>query len=173
MKKILIVRSANMVTMDKLIMYIIHNNNDYKIYCLIQESSITSFKNSYPYINFIKKEDGFFNYENFKDNKELISQLNDIYFDEIYIPSSTVDFSNFQETFMIVSKIKANRNILFNCYGEIHKQNLKFYSLWFDKYFNNIVYFIKVFFALLGIAVLYLISYPYYLVKNKLKELNN
>lgn len=169
MKNILIIRSANAITMDKLIDHIKDKNKnlEYKMYCLIQKNSIPVYKKSYPYMNFIEKEDGFFNYKNFKNNKELISKLDEIYFNEIYIPSSTADFLDFEETFMIVSKIKADKRILFNCYEESYEQKLIFYILWFDKYFGKIVYFIKVLFALLGIALIYLLAYPYYFVKNK------
>lgn len=158
-----------MITMDKLINYILDKNKniDYRIYCLIQKSSVSSFKHTYPYMDFIEKEDGFFNYKDFKNNSQLIRKFNSIYFDEIYIPSSTVEFNNFEETFMIVSKIKTNKNILFNCDGDIYVKRINFYLICLDKYFGNIVYCIKVLFALLGIAVIYSVVCPYYFIKNK------
>lgn len=167
MKNILIIRSANIKTMDKLIKYIKENNKNYNVYCLIQKSSIINFKEKYPHINCIEKEDGFFNYKVFKKNIQLTSKLNSIYFDEVYIPSSTVDFPNFQETFMIASKLNANKNILFNCYADVNEQKLNFYSSYFNKNFSNILYFLKVLVAFLGIALIYLTMYFCYFIKNK------
>ncbi|ENK1242706.1 hypothetical protein AB2063_000828 [Clostridium botulinum] len=168
MKNILIIRSADIKTMNKLIEYIkVNNKNDNNVYCLIQKSSIIDFKKKYPHINYIEKEDGFFNYKDFKKNIQLISNLNSIYFDEVYIPSSTVDFPNFQETFMIASKLNTNKNILFNCYGDVNEQKLDFYYSYFNKHFSNILYFLKVLVAFLGIALIYLTMHFCYFIKGK------
>lgn len=171
MKNILIIRSANMNVIDKLINYIISKSEKEKIklYCLIQKSSLSSFSGKYNFINFIEKEDGFFCYKNFKNNKELRKKVNSIDFDEIYIPSSTADFRNFEEAFMIASKIKADKNILFNCNREICDKKLNFYLVCFDKYFGEIIYFIKLIFVYMFIFITYIFSYFYYFIKNKLK----
>lgn len=89
------------------------------------------FKEKYPNINFIQNQELFFSYKNFKNNKDLKNILNKFFFDEIYIPSSTVDFSNFEEVYLIVSKIKANKNIFFNCDGETYHKKVNFYAIWF------------------------------------------
>ncbi|MCY6353983.1 hypothetical protein [Clostridium sp. ZS2-4] len=167
MKNILIIRSANMAAMDKLINYIKKHNEDYNIYCLIQKGSIKNFKEKYPCINYIEKEDGFFKYKDFKKNLDLKNKLKDINLDSIYIPSSYVDFPDFQDTFMIASKIASRKYILFNIEEEIQEQNLNFMLLWIDKYLGEIIYFIKVLFALIGIFIIYVLGYPYYFLKNK------
>lgn len=157
-----------MAAMDKVINYLKKYNKDDRIYCLIQKGSIKTFKEKYPYINYIEKEDGFFKYKYFKKNLYLKNKLKGINFDTIYIPSSYVDFPDFQDTFMIASKIDSRKYILFNIHGEIQEQNLNFVFLWIDKYLGEIIYFIKVLFALIGIIIIYVLGYPYYFLKNKL-----
>ncbi len=44
MKNILIIRSASMATMDKLINYLKENNKNQNVYCLIQKGSMKTFK---------------------------------------------------------------------------------------------------------------------------------
>lgn len=170
MKNILIIRSANMPIIDKLINYIRNKNQNinFKLFCLIQRSSVLSFKEKYPFITYIEKEDGFFSYRNFKINKELKEMLNSIGFDEIYIPSSSEDFIDFEETLLIVGKIKTKKNILFNCYEETFKNEVNFYSIWFDIFFGKIIYIIKILCAVIGIIMIYVIGSMYYFIKNKL-----
>lgn len=169
-KSILMIRCANGEVIEKLINYINdkYEGEEIDFYCLIQKSSTESFKQKYPYIKYIEKEDGFFSYELFKKNKIIQKQLAGIYFDEIYIPSSYPDFPDFNEVFLIVSKIKSEKTILFNCYGETITKKLKFALLWIDKYLGEIIYFIKVLIALIGILIIYIFMYPYYFVKRKL-----
>ncbi|MEW9093564.1 MAG: hypothetical protein AB2417_00660 [Clostridiaceae bacterium] len=169
-KNILIIRCASERTIEKLLDNI---NNRYKIeenslYCLIQKSFITSYEKKYPYIKYIEKEDGFFNYKSFRKNVRLQNQLKNIYFDEICIPSSYIDFPDFEDVFIIASTIKCKKYILFNVDGEMKEQRLDFISLWIDKYLGNIIYFIKLIFALIGISIIYILSYPYYFIKKTL-----
>lgn len=169
-KNLLMIRCANGETIEKLINHI---NNKYKneeinFYCLIQKSSIENFKQKYPYIEYIEKEDGFFSYNFFKKNKQLKNKLENMHFDEIYIPSSYVDYPDFNEVFLISSRIKNKKIILFNCYGEILEKKLNFVLLWVDRYLGEVIYFIKVLFALIGISIIYAFIYPYYFVKRKL-----
>ncbi|MGJ8770681.1 hypothetical protein [Clostridium botulinum] len=170
MKNILIIRSANMETMDKLIKYIkeANKNINYKIYCLIQRGSIKVFQEKYAFIDYIEKEDGFFEYKAFINNKELVKKLNICHFEEVYIPSSYIDYPNFHHTFMIVSKINSKKYILFNKDGEAQEQKFNFYLLWIDKYLSEVIYFIKVLFALVGIFIIYVFGYSYYFIKRKL-----
>lgn len=37
-----------------------------------------------------------------------------------------------------------------------------------QKYFKEVIYFIKVLFALVGIVVIYILGYPIFYIKNKL-----
>lgn len=173
MKNSLIIRSASMETMDKLIKYLKENNKNDNIYCLIQKSSIKDFKEKYSHINYIDKEDGFFKYKNYKHNLNLKTKLRSINFDNIYIPSSYINFPGFEDTFMIASKINSKKYILFNVDGEVQEQKLNFVSLWIDKYIGYLIYFIKVLIALIGIFIIYIFAYPYYFIKKlfvKIKE---
>lgn len=170
MKNVLMIRCANGETIEKIVKHINnkYKNEEIKFYCLIQKSSIESFQQKYPYIKYIEKEDGFFSYKLFEEDKKLQNQLAEIYFDEVYIPSSYADFPDFNEVFLIGSKIKGKQTILFNCYGETVSKKLNFILLWIDKYLGEIIYFLKVLFALIGIVIIYIFAYPYYFIKRKL-----
>lgn len=52
--------------------------------------------------------------------------------------------------------------------GEVQEQKLSFVSLWIDKYLGEVIYFIKVLFALIGIFIIYIFAYPYYFIKRRL-----
>ncbi|BDB02542.1 hypothetical protein FDA95_08860 [Clostridium botulinum] len=168
-KKIFFIRSANGQAVEQLINYINdkYNNEDIDLYCLIQKSSVKSFNEKYPCIKCIESEDGFFKYSIFKNNKELLNKFNDFQFDVLYIPSSYGDYPDFNEVFLICSKIKNNKTILYNCYGEIIEKKLNFASIWIDKNLGGAIYFFKILFALIGISLIYLVCYPYYFVKRK------
>ncbi|MCY6959574.1 hypothetical protein [Clostridium brassicae] len=99
MKTILIMRIANMQTMEQLISYLKEHNKKDNIYCLIQKSSIEAFKEKYPHINYIEKQNGFFKYKEFKKDINLKSKLKCVKADEMYIPSSYIDFPDFQDAF--------------------------------------------------------------------------
>lgn len=169
MRNILIIRSANSKIIDKLILYIMDNNKNTKfnLYCLIPKSLSHELQNKYSFIKCIEKEDGFFSYKKFRRNKELRRKINEIFFDEVYIPSSTEDFLDFEEIFMITSRINANKNIFFNCYGKVHEKKIEYIFEYLHKYFKIITYFIKVFFAIILIGLLYVISCPYYFIKKR------
>ncbi|KEI97152.1 hypothetical protein N494_12875 [Clostridium botulinum A2B7 92] len=169
-KKIFFIRSANGQAVEQLVNYINnkHSNEDIDLYCLIQKSSMKSFNEKYPYIKCIEKEDGFFKYSTFKKNKEVINKINNLHFNELYIPSSYADYPDFNEVFLICSKIKNDKTILYNCYGEIVEKKLNFAFIWIDKNLGEVIYFFKILFALIEISLIYLVCYPYYFVKRKL-----
>lgn len=171
MKNILIMRSANMKTMERIIDYLKKYNKNYNIYCLVQKSGIDTFKEKYPHINYIEKKDGFFKYKEFKEDFNLKNKLKNIEFDKLYIPSSYADFPEFQDVFMIASKINSKKYFLFNVNGEIQEYNFNFISLWIDKYLGDIIYLFKVILALIGIAIIYVLYYPYCFFKEKLLSL--
>ncbi|EPY6466784.1 hypothetical protein ACWO2F_001196 [Clostridium sporogenes] len=169
-KNIFFIRSANGQVIEQLVDYIKnkHKNENIKLYCLIQKSSVKSFNEKYPSIKCIESEDGFFKYSMFKNNKELLHKLNDFQFDELYIPSSYGDYPDFNEVFLICSKTKNDKTILYNCYGETVEKKLNFASIWIDKNLGEAIYLFKILFALIGISLIYLVCYPYYFVKRKL-----
>lgn len=172
MKNILIIRSCNIKVFDMLVKYInkLNEKASYKIYCMIQENSCDSFKEKYPYIEYIKKENGAYKYKKFKTNFNLKKKLNSIKFDEIYIPSSSDNFNGFDETLLIVSKIKSEKVILFNNKGEACKYSPKFIIIFMDKYLSKVMYYTKVVVALFLISLTYIVGYPYYFLKNILKR---
>lgn len=173
MKNILIIRSANAKVIELLINYIGLKSEETRIYMLIQKSSISFFNSKYPSINFIEKENGFFNYNKFKDNKDVKERLNEISFDETYIPSSYANFPDFQETFMIATKIKSKEKFLFNCFGEVYKLNTKFSFLVIDKYCNKIVFFIKLLTMVVKLMLQYFVQLLFMKLKlNKIKYNN-
>lgn len=169
-KDILIIRCANGEVTEKVINYI---NNKYRdeeinIHCLIQKSSTPSFKQKYPFIKYIEKEDGIFSYKIFKKNRVLRKYLKNLYFYETYIPSSYIDYPDFNDVFIISSKIRTEKTILFNCNEEMIEKKMNFIILWVDKYLGEVIYLFKVLFALVGISIIYLFYYPYYFIKRKL-----
>lgn len=168
MKKILIIRSANMTVINKLIDYIVkkYNNQTSELYALIQKGSVIEFNKRYPSIACIEKEDGFFSYKDFKKNVKLKNKLKEIKFDEVYIPSSYPYFNEFYDTFLIANSINTNKYILFNSLEEI--QFVKFYKfvILTDKYFGEFIYTIKVSIALIIVAMCYIFYFPYFKIKN-------
>lgn len=161
-----------MNVIDKLVNYIISKNEKEKIklYCLIQKSSLASFSGKYNFIECIENDDGFFNYKKFKNNKKLLERIVNIYFDEIYLPSSTADFNGFEDILMIISKINANRNIFFSCCGEIYYKKINFYLLNLDKYFGEIIYCTRLLLDFMLITIIYVLKYIYYFIKNNTKN---
>lgn len=157
-----------MESMEKIINYLKKYTKDYNIYCLVQKSGIEIFKEKYPHINYIEKDDGFFKYKEFKKDFALKNKLKNIEFDKLYIPSSYADFPDFQDVFMIASKINSKRYLLFNINGEIQEYNFNFISLWIDKYLGEIIYLFKILLALIGVAIIYAVYYSYYFLKRKL-----
>lgn len=169
MKNILIIRSANMTVLDKMInhMYEKYGDEKYKIYILIQNGLIADFQKKYPNISCIGKEDGFFNYRLFKKNTELINELKKINFSNIYIPSSGTGFDGFYDTFLIAASINSKEKcILFNKLGEIQEVKLNRILVLIDKYFSNIIYMMKAFIALIIVIICYMLYFPYFRIKN-------
>lgn len=176
MNNILIIRSCNMAVfhdlMDNIDDKILSNN----IYCFTQKNSVSTLKIKYPYLNFIIKGNDVFNYNRLKNNKELIKQINNIKFDEIYIPSSCANFIDFEQVFMIASKITSNKNILFNVNCEKKIVSLNFWSIKLKNIIRHISYFIQIPIAVLCIALIYIIMYPYKYIKkyvNKFFKIKN
>ena len=170
MKKILIIRSANMQILEKLICYIKKKYPDkqkYQLYILIQKECIQDFCNKYKEIICIEKEDGFFSYSKFKNNKELTSKLKKLNFNEVYIPSSNINFDQFYETFLIASQIKTDKHILVNCNLKVKEVKLKAQKMIFMKEIKKFTYIFKIVIALILIIFAYLIYYPW----SKLKQI--
>lgn len=171
MKKILIIRSSNMTTIDKLIDYINKKYTDeqLQLYILIQNSLIPSFNQKYPTIHCIEKEDGFFCYKDFKINNRLILKSKEFAFNEIYIPSSCTSFDGFEDIFLIASLIKTEGYVLFNSFQKIQNIKLNNIFLLLNKYYGNGIYLFKVFIAIIMMFCCYITYYSYYKIKNILK----
>lgn len=167
MKKILIIRSANMCVIDKLIDFLSkeNDNTNYELYVLIQKSIINIFKTKYPSIVCIEKKDGLFCYNELKKDLQLKSKLYKLKFDEIYMPSSCPHFEGFYETFMIASCIKSEKYILFNSLGQVSNVKLTKYNMLFNKYYKNFIYGVKIISALILIGICYTLYYPYFKLK--------
>lgn len=167
---IILIRSANEEVFEKLIKYvnIKYKNDQINLYCLIQKSLVKNFKKKYPNFNCIEKDDGFFEYNQFKRNLKLIENISNNEFDELYIPSSYIDYPDFNDVFMISCRIKNKKTILFNCNEETIEKKFNFILLWIDNYLGDIIYFIKILFALIKIVIIYALYYPYNFIKDKL-----
>lgn len=172
MKKILIIRSANMVTIDKLISSIQSIYKDsYEIYMLIQKSSVKSFEEKYKNIKYIEKKDGFFYYRELKKDRIIFNRLKKMKFDNIYIPSSTNNFESLTEVFLIASDIKSKGYSICSWDGEINSITLYKGALYVEKYFGELIYFIKLVFALVNITYAYVLYFLWIKVKNVVKHI--
>ncbi len=170
MKKILIIRSANVKVINDLIDNI---NQKYKsekinLYMLIQKGSVNFFKDKYKDIIYIEKEDGNFNYSKIKKDKILWGYLKKQNFDTVYIPSSNINFKNFNETFLISSSLNANKYMLFNSLREQEEVKLRKVFIFLDKYCGDSFYMIKAFFLLILLSIYYIVYLLYY----KIKQIN-
>ena len=171
MRKILIIRSANIIVIEKLINYINKKYIDERVqlYILIQKGLVKSFSEKYPQIYCVEREDEVFDYINFKKNNRLISKLEKLTFNEIYIPSSYSKFDEFDEIFLITSFIKTDCYILFNSFSEIEDVKLNNIYLLINRYYGKFIYLIKVFMATLIILCCYIVYYPYYKIKKLIR----
>lgn len=122
-KNILIIRSANLKVTDDLIHYLDNNVHlqTSNIYFLVQENSLEYFEKKCPEFNFFVKDNLGFNFNKMK-NSELMSNIRSIYYDEIYIPSSYYHFIDFYQIFLIISNLKRDKVILYNCAGIIEER---------------------------------------------------
>lgn len=161
-KNVLVIRSANFSVVDIVIDYITKNNDNLNIYFLSQESGISGIKEKVPDANIYIYPNGKFNYKEFSKNKDLISRIKKIEYDEVYIPSSYENFEDFQEIKLIVGKIKGKKIVLFNCYGKMSEVSLNFEKLYFD---YKLMLPFKLIFSLLITGIIYGVSISYHIIK--------
>lgn len=171
MKNILIIKCANAKVIDNLIKYINQEEKEAKIFILIQRGLSKDFSKKYPDIKCIQKEDGFFIYKTFVKNGTLRSELNDIKFDKIYIPSSYIKFDGCDEIFLISAKINAKKYILFNSLGEVQEVKLNKAILKFERYLRYLIYIIKATAAYMLAAICYTVYLPYFKIKGMLNKI--
>ncbi|APH19293.1 hypothetical protein [Clostridium botulinum] len=155
-KKILIVRSANEIVIKKLINYIIvTNENNIELYCLVQKNSVKLVKNIYPNIQcFIINEDNF-NYNQFKKNKNLINEINENKYDEIYIPSSYLYLNNFNDIFNIANSINRINIFTFTADGNITRIKFNKLNLKLNLLFGEYIYFFILVFKIVFLSISY------------------
>lgn len=111
---VLILRTANYGIMDKLIDYIISNYNNCNIYMIVQENALNNFKIKYGFINYIIMQNDKFNCSSLKKDKKLISQISDLKFQIVFMPSSVNNFIGFYDAFKFLSYLGIKRVQLFN-----------------------------------------------------------
>lgn len=127
-KRILIIRSANLNIMNKLIKLINDKfiNEKVKIYCLTNRLGYESLSKEHGNIEFLLYDYKIFRYKILKKDKKLIRNINKNIYDEVYIPSSYSDFHEMDNVLQIASKIKSKKYILFNCNSQLKEIKLKY-----------------------------------------------
>lgn len=128
--KILVFRSANMRVfvplMEKL-------SKEEDVTCLVQENMVEELQEKYPNVKIVSLKENYFNYESFCKNVNLEDS-----YDTIYIPSTSIQFSGFEEIFEIVDHIKHKKLILHDCEGkekvEVNNMFVKIKQAIFDMF---------------------------------------
>ncbi|EKQ51114.1 MULTISPECIES: hypothetical protein [unclassified Clostridium] len=128
-KNILIFRSASYDIICRLINYILEKYDSESIYIIIQKEAIELLRIKYPNIKYIINENGFFKYNNYLENINLRNNVECREYQEIYIPSSTIEINNFQEIQAIISKISKKNVFFYNCLGEVTKVNTNIFYI--------------------------------------------
>lgn len=173
-KKILIFRTAQLSVMTTTIKYIQDLNScEIELYCLTQKNFCDKLRSCYPTINYVMKRDGFFSYKEYLKNKKLRKTLESMYFDEIYLPSSTNNFSGFEDVKLIVHKIPHKKLFFINSNGYIYLDKVNFYKEFSYKLFGSKFLIlcggIKKVFILLILIICYMFVHIYFFIQNKYK----
>jgi glycosyltransferase involved in cell wall biosynthesis len=162
MKDILIIRTANLTTLDILINYIKkrYAHEEIKVSFLVQKNALTAIKGKYPDSNFFIVDEVIFNYNSFKQSCDLKNEFRKINFDEIYIPSSSGAFDDFMEVMLIAAKIGARKYVFYSYTGESYEKRLNFICLMVEKNFGEVIYLVRLVWKLLCISLRYVVLLP-------------
>ncbi|OSB14035.1 hypothetical protein [Clostridium botulinum] len=130
MKKIMIIRSANLKVINNLIKFI--NNKfeeEVKIYCLTNESGYENLRLQHRNIKFLIYKYNIFGYKFLRKDKSLLNSINKNIYDELYIPSSYDHFEDLYNVLEIASKIKSKKYILSDCNSNMKEITLSYYDI--------------------------------------------
>lgn len=112
MKNILVFRACSDEIMKSLFQEIKAQDCQCKIYCLIQPLCIERYQALYNDIIFINSGMDIFRYEQMD-----FGLLRSIKIDDIYVPSSSPYFHNYEDIFFIIDKLQYKKMVLYDCYG--------------------------------------------------------
>ncbi len=110
MKSILVFRTCSDEVIDQLFREI--GTRECRIYCLVQPGCLERYQSRYKDIVFINSGMEVFCYE--KMNLEM---LQNIRFYDIYVPSSSPYFRNYEDVFFIIDQLQYKTLVLYDCYG--------------------------------------------------------
>lgn len=116
MKKALVFRTAQTHVVSELIEKLECKN--YKIWCVVQESSLDDLKTKYPSVNYITAPDGFFDYKKFKADRWLVKKIRRAKCGRVFVPSSSYEFNNFLEIRRIIYSLGFKKITYFVAYGK-------------------------------------------------------
>lgn len=108
-RSILVFRTAQDHVISMLFGELVHD----RVVCLCQENSIEKYKAAYPKIQFLSIHQNFFSYEGFIKAKIQIGRKK-----TVIIPSSSRNFSGFEEVFRICDDLQYEEMVLYNAVGE-------------------------------------------------------
>ncbi len=137
MKNFLIFRSAKHPIVKECIGKISKEYKDCIIWICIQEQCQDMYS-TYDNVKFIVFPNGMFNYKNTSSNKNIINQLNQRKYDEVYIPYST-HIPRCEEIEKIVVKIlQKKKAVYYGLEGRMEKKRVHIGKISHKKIINNI-----------------------------------
>lgn len=116
MKNVLVFKSASDEVMQQLFEELAQSGD--RVCCLIQPGLVQRYCGLYPDIRFIDSRMEVFEYEAMD-----FGLLKDMHIDDIYVPSSSPYFRNYENEFFIIDQMKYSQMVLYDCYG-----NKRFYQ---------------------------------------------
>lgn len=116
MKNVLVFKTASDLVMKNLFDELA--NSDNKVFCFIPSNCMDEYNERYKNVEFLDIKNKIFDEE-----KIEVSILKGVGIDEIYVPSDSPYFRNYEKVFFIIDKLKYHTMILYDCYG-----NKKYYK---------------------------------------------
>lgn len=110
MKNVLVFKTASDEVMNQLFEEL--GQSKERVYCLIQSGFLPKYSELYPDVCFIDSRMEVFDYR--AVDFELFKNL---HIDDIYVPSSSPYFRNYENEFFIIDRLKYHSMILYDCYG--------------------------------------------------------
>ncbi len=140
MKKIMIIRSANLKVINNLIQLISNKfEEEVEIYCLTNESGYENLRLQHNNIKFLIYKYNVFGYKFLKKDKSLLNVINENIYDELYIPSSYNNFEDLYNVLEIASKIKSKKYILSDCNSNMQEITLRYYDIVLTNLYRKLI----------------------------------
>lgn len=110
MKNILVFWTASDEVMGQLFTEL--PRQGHQVYCFIQDGRRKIHQKKYGQVIFVDSESRDFQSEILRSTR-----LEGMFFEEIYVPSSSPYFRNYENVFFFIEKLNYKEKILYDCYG--------------------------------------------------------